>query len=925
MEDFDEDALNAAFGDATFEATPPAASAFDEAEIVSALTAELQPTPPAPKKQRAPRKKKVKSVAEEKIVPAYDSETSSEEQETDIKAKRYYIEVREKVSEATEEAKRMKIDGNPVAIYSEALDDRRAGTTYSATDFEFGKDAAEDAKPEPVVTTAVSTGEELNALAVKTMEELGVDPGGANRRLADRAIDSFQERAGRIADPLDIKAIRREMTTLNNADAAAEARHKWTTVCNDVDVVDIAGPAVAEASAKLRNRIESRSAEDRDRRDSVLKIANDDTPPVAPVDVPRVLAKEATGLVDVAEVRLSGTGRVESAQATTPAVGTEQRERAEKGLQNLIDRKVVVSDTTRIAKLATSVPPAFEVQGRHFGDDGMSLDISIFGDGTTVQSPLDFALKPIVEKSQTGEQLIHMAINDLYLLLIKSVKTFYDSYEVSPPDSEFRTNHVKYTEAFKHRVYEQIDRMYPKINVNTENREELEAKSAERAMNLREFFESLFAGMPYEERKQKLIEQLRSVRPTEPGVYSREALVNAVLEGAPCVAATESDVHSAVQAKAVAWQLDAQVESLKRQMPDISDNDLAVQISSDIRADHHFLLQAIKADPRDEALYTSATPITLERQTGTVYGDGNERNVVAEGIRLAHEIQGTDATFLRTARQETTRELRRVTAQFDELVRASSERALSNEELLNMNKLRGIIAAAKADAENAELKCFIQQLGHVDAATTVAAALKASEMNLETITRNYAADYMREPLGEKYGERPCANELMCICVQMASSLRGESESDRTKGGFVCREFLLPSQVDSIHLHGHRALPAKRQFCYLCHLYQTSHQYLRRRESQTGGERFVILQKFKTIFDKPGEYSSNVYNLAAVQNHRSFGIVAPFPLFSSNNYAYAVCRVTTHDKQVHTLRCMNEPEDPLFRSASEQTDTSGARK
>jgi len=212
--------------------------------------------------------------------------------------------------------------------------------------------------------------------------------------------------------------------------------------------------------------------------------------------------------------------------------------------------------------------------------------------------------------------------------------------------------------------------------------------------------------------------------------------------------------------------------------------------------------------------------------------------------------------------------------------------------------------------ENAK---YVRFFGHADAGPTMKALFKAAEMQLETVTREYVcSQFLRAPLPTvKYDERPCANEEGCICSRLASSLRYVYQADRTKGGFVCREFLLPSQLEAYRLRGAAALPKERQFCYLCHLYQTTYEFERRSKSQTGGERFSILQKFKVVVDKPGEYAASIYNLAAVRNHCWYGIAAPFPAFSAANYQYSVCTVKTSDGKTHTLRQVVESKDLIF--------------
>jgi hypothetical protein len=844
---------------------------------------------------------------------ALDSDTSSDDENAASSTKAYINTIRRGVcGEHYKAAQKMKISENAVALYSEVLDGKLGGEKkIKASDFEIRGADKNASVPVPLQTstTAQSTvsGEDLSVVSLATMKALGVVAGESNRELYYRAAVSYQKRKGQIADPTDAKEIRREAKRLNAEDTKANAAHKWTTVCGDREAVAIAGDNATAMSAHVRNRVEARSADERDRREAVDAIVAKGNEPVdtAAAALRTAAQVELTGVVDAAEVKLSGTGCVTSTAATTPATGTAQRERVEGDIRKLQQRKVVVSETTRVAKLATSVPPAVSVQGRRV-NEGNSMDIVIMGDGSTVQTPLDFALEPLIKKSQTGENLIHAAVEDLYMLLTRSVKNFYSSYEIAPADSQFRLEHVAYTQAYKHRVYQLIDEMFPPASSD--------GQCHVRRTDLRRVFENLFAGMPDSERKRQLMAQLESGESTIPGVYDRDALVDAVLIGAPQVAATENDVHKAAQRSATQWQAEAEIEALSRHVQDISNDEIAEQMSYNLHADKHVMLQAIRAHAPNDVLYAedNGAPITLRRETETIYGNGGERDVLGESQRIVNMLQG-DMSFLKTLRQETTRDLKKAHARFEELIKQSNERMLTPQQDAEVKHLRGIIESAKAAAAASENEAWIRQLGHADGAATVAAIFKATELKLEVVTREYVcSQFLREPLGSpEFNERPCSNDYNCICSVLASSLRNVYEADRTKGGFVCREFLLPSQLETVRLNGSKSLPEKRQFCYLCHLYQTSHQFFARRESASGGERMVVLQKFQTIFDKPGEYSSSQFNLASVLNHRSYGIVAPFPAFNAANYQYGLCKVKSPDGAVHTLRQMIEMPDQLF--------------
>jgi len=869
-----------------------------------------KPAVPPPEPEPEPE------TAGEQSADENDSDTS-EEEENEVEKLRFYREQVDKslLGPAMSAARAMKIPMD--AMYSDVLDSTLTGVKVSAKDFEFGRDENENLVAPPTTTVSVVRGddecntprvkirEEMTVVAEETMNALNVNDGETDRRLAERAVEEFQNRKGRLADTTDTKDIRREMRKIKAADDKKSQSHKWSTTCDDKKLVEIAGTEAEEA--KVRNRVNARSVEDLQRRNAVAHIVDETRPPALEVARESSLFEEQ---VDAAEIRLSGTGCATSAHATTPAPGTKQSEHILEDLKKLADRNVAVSEPTRIAKMATSVPPSVPVNGRRV-DEMASLDSMIMGNGSTIQTPLDFALEPLIKKSQTGENLIHTAIEELYLLLARSVKTFSAAYETAPHDSSFRTDHVAYTKLYSHRVHQAIADMFPL---------ESDPVSMERRADLRKYFADTFADSPDSERKERLLEQLKKTTAASSGgaggdgagiMYNREALVDSVLLGAESIASSEKDVHAAAQRCAMQWQIDAEVEAYHAQIPDITNDEIAEQMSYTIDASRHVLLQSLRRHHTNDVLFeNNQAPITLRRETETIFGNGTERNVVTEATRLIQEMQG-DMDFLRISRQEMTRDLRRAQARLDDLIELAKKQILTQQEIAETEKLRGIISAAKVASKSKECEEYVKQLGHIDAAATVLSLLKTAEMKLEVVSRAYIAEFLREPMGAEFDERPCANDYACICAFLATSLRYVYECDRTKGGFVCREFLLPSQLLDCQRRGSVALPQHRQFCYLCHVYQTTHQFFMRADSQSGGERLVVLQKFQTIFDKPGEYSSDRCNLAAVMNHRAYGIIAPFPMFDARNYTYGLCAVKAPNGEKYKLRQMIETTDILF--------------
>ena len=100
-------------------------------------------------------------------------------------------------------------------------------------------------------------------------------------------------------------------------------------------------------------------------------------------------------------------------------------------------------------------------------------------------------------------------------------------------------------------------------------------------------------------------------------------------------------------------------------------------------------------------------------------------------------------------------------------------------------------------------------------------AVKTRE--LENCSKTHDDKFLRPPNLE-IGERPCVNGEKCICKWLAVFRYGES----SKHAFVCREFLLPSQLDIFNRTG--SLPKTHGKCLLCCRYFSTYVYTLARNS-----------------------------------------------------------------------------------------------
>jgi hypothetical protein len=222
---------------------------------------------------------------------------------------------------------------------------------------------------------------------------------------------------------------------------------------------------------------------------------------------------------------------------------------------------------------------------------------------------------------------------------------------------------------------------------------------------------------------------------------------------------------------------------------------------------------------------------------------------------------------------------------------------------------------------------------------------------IETLSKAYIARYMREPLGEEYGERPCVQGFNCVCMTMAGAfpmvgtnlgglaardvagngatvigamLERDMNSDakkeapvpgaapsRNRLGFVCRELLLPS--DEARLHSTRKLPKNQQLCVLCNRRETTYLYTQLMAQRGPGDPLMpthVFQNHAVIIDQKGEYDKSACLKTEFDNHQFAGIVKPFVGFSASHYAYAT--VVEHSR---VLQAVVEKAALDFRPAS----------
>jgi len=224
---------------------------------------------------------------------------------------------------------------------------------------------------------------------------------------------------------------------------------------------------------------------------------------------------------------------------------------------------------------------------------------------------------------------------------------------------------------------------------------------------------------------------------------------------------------------------------------------------------------------------------------------------------------------------------------------------------------------------------------------------------LECCSRQYLARYMRAPAGPQFSERECVNGLKCICLTLSapfpalgSNMGGYATANvsgsgamgvghslerddgepfvagtqttpasivgRHQQGFVCREFLKPSQEAKLLATG--ALPEIQQACLLCNRRATTHLYHQYTQQHGAGlprEPLDLLQDHCVAINERGEYDAAACLLTTFRERHFTGIVKPFVGYSAAHYRYSS---TAECGQV--LPCLVETTALDFRLASD---------
>jgi hypothetical protein len=152
---------------------------------------------------------------------------------------------------------------------------------------------------------------------------------------------------------------------------------------------------------------------------------------------------------------------------------------------------------------------------------------------------------------------------------------------------------------------------------------------------------------------------------------------------------------------------------------------------------------------------------------------------------------------------------------------------------------------------------------------------------LPRCSKSYYSKFEAEPRGLEFHERPCVLGEGCIHMLLPILHPECAEESDSQERFICREFLLPDELELKEKEG--KLPAVQKLCLADNLLQTTFlKYLLDKENI---EPVTIIHDHETEIEAPGEFSrENCIYPTVGKNLR--GIVGPILKFFPLRYVYS---------------------------------------
>lgn len=179
------------------------------------------------------------------------------------------------------------------------------------------------------------------------------------------------------------------------------------------------------------------------------------------------------------------------------------------------------------------------------------------------------------------------------------------------------------------------------------------------------------------------------------------------------------------------------------------------------------------------------------------------------------------------------------------------EQFSKDEQLLNdFVKLHPMLSLQATTATTLQLMSGMMEKAHIHVP------------EMEIVSKSHDDKFLAPP-DVSVGERECVCGERCL-ANFIAKIRYGKENNK---GFVCKEFLLPSQYDAF-LKG-KGLPQVRQKCLLCQRYWTSYVYLlARTDSKFNVHSGTQIQMFGNVVGDTPEHKEIVSSAADMPTHSS---------------------------------------------------------
>ena len=152
--------------------------------------------------------------------------------------------------------------------------------------------------------------------------------------------------------------------------------------------------------------------------------------------------------------------------------------------------------------------------------------------------------------------------------------------------------------------------------------------------------------------------------------------------------------------------------------------------------------------------------------------------------------------------------------------------------------------------------------------------------SIQVVSRAYEEEYLREPVRK---ERPCI---------MGEQCQGMHLTHVTENAFIIREFLLPTEEEEYKRTG--KLPSEGRLCLMCKRSEIARAFINIRADGMGVKSNVMLQDYRNIVGKEGEYCMEDCILSSPTIFQ--GLLEPIVLHLRNAYRLRINEGIRHYDQ-----------------------------